>query len=328
MPLSEFSLIERYFAAQPYRRDDVRLGIGDDAAVLKVPAGHELVVAVDTLLAGVHFPHHTDPVAIGHKALAVNLSDMAAMGATPAWCTLSLSLPEADEPFVAGLAEGLFSLASQHGVALVGGDTVRGPLALSLQVMGLVPEGEALRRSGARPGDLIYVSGSLGDAGAGLAVALGELGGDGAAGLRQRLDRPTPRVALGEALRGIASAAIDISDGLLADLGHILTASGCGAALAVEQLPLSAALQELVGIERARELALGAGDDYELCFTIPPARRAVIEAIAAAQGVALSCIGSITAESGIALRLSGEPFAVSGSGYDHFAKSSDGGDDD
>lgn len=316
MPASEFSLIETYFAQRRLGRDDVVLGIGDDAALLRVPQGMELATAVDTLISGVHFPEHTLPSAIGHKALAVNLSDLAAMGAEPAWATLSLSMPEPDETFLQGFCDGFFALAERHAVELVGGDTVRGPLVLTVQVNGFVPEGEALTRSGARPGDLLYVSGTLGDAAAGLELVLGgKVAGDGAQFLRQRLDLPTPRIALGEALRGIATACIDLSDGLCADVGHIMERSHLGCELESGRLPLSPELLALRGEAAARRLALSGGDDYELCFSVPLQRERELLRLAASLNYPLTRIGELTNEVGV-LRVDGEP--VQGRGYDHF----------
>ena len=320
MSLSEFQLIQRYFPPQP-RRDDVLLGVGDDAALLRVPPGMELALSVDMLVAGRHFPQQTGARAIGHKALAVNLSDMAAMGAEPAWASLAISLPEADEDFVSAFAEGFMALADQYGVALVGGDTVRGPLCISVQIQGLVPAGQALTRSGARPGDAIYVSGFPGDAGAGLALVQGRLQGVGEAAasvLRRALDYPAPRVELGIALRGIASAAIDISDGLAADLGHILQASGHGAELVLEALPVSGALKQALP-EQAQQwaMALHAGDDYELCFTVPPARCTELE-----EGewpCTLQRIGTVVASPGIRfIDPQGAAVTVDAAGFDHF----------
>lgn len=315
MALNEFQLIERYFAAGGLRREDVVLGIGDDAALLRVPPGMELAVSIDTLVEGVHFPAGTQAAAVGHKALAVGLSDLAAMGAEPAWATLSLSLPEADEDWLGGFASGLSALAGRYGVQLVGGDTVRGPLVVTLQVHGLVPAGQALRRRGARPGDRVYVTGTLGDAGLGLRLLRGELQATAAdtAYARGRLDLPQPRVETGLALRGIASAAIDVSDGLAADLGHILEVGGVGAVIDASALPLSEALVRSVEPAAALELALTAGDDYELCFTVPAAK---VEDLA---GLSCTCIGQI--EAGCGLRVAaadGSPVPLDHLGFDHF----------
>ncbi|HHO67951.1 MAG TPA: thiamine-phosphate kinase [Gammaproteobacteria bacterium] len=315
MGLSEFELIDRCFR-RAGRRADVVLGIGDDAAVLAAPAGRQLVVALDTLNEGVHFLPDTSPADLGWKALAVNLSDVAAMGAEPAWLTLSLSLPRADVSWVSAFADGLFALADRYRMALVGGDTTRGPLSVSVQVMGFAEPGRELRRSGAAPGQAILVSGTLGDA----AAALGQLQATGKAdaALRARLDRPEPRVELGRRLAGLASACIDISDGLLADLGHVLEASGCGARIELAQLPRSGALR--AEQETALwDLQLAGGDDYELCFTVEPSRVAELEAAAAELGVPVTCIGETEKETGIrCLRPDGGLYRPPARGWDHF----------
>jgi thiamine-monophosphate kinase len=270
--MTEFDVIAHYFSQNFPKRTDVILGIGDDAALCTGPNGMQIVVCIDTLVEGIHFPVKTAPADIGYKALAVNLSDLAAMGATPAWMTLALTCPEMNETWLKGFSQGLLELAKKAQVSLIGGDTTRGPLTITIQITGLVPEGQALQRSGAQPGDGIYVTGTLGDAGLGLAsiqqqlklpVLIQEI-------VESRLNRPTPRLEIGQALRGIASSAIDISDGLIADLGHILKASGVGATLQRENLPLSIALSESLPLAQAQDLALSAGDDYELCFTVPP----------------------------------------------------------
>ncbi len=270
MSESEFEIIRRYFMRQSLKRDDVLTAIGDDAAVLRVPAGQELVVCMDTLVSGVHFPCETAASAIGHKSLAVNLSDLAAMGATPAWATLSLTLPENDSTWIDEFSRAFLALADRYNVQLVGGDTTRGPLSVTVQAHGLVSQGEALMRKGAAPGDRIYVTGTLGDAG--LALQLQE---SAPVSLRKKLDYPEPRIEAGQLLAGLASAAIDISDGLLADLGHLLEDADAGASLQVDSLPRSKAfissLQKSVSQQPSRyyELPLSAGDDYELCFTVP-----------------------------------------------------------
>jgi thiamine-monophosphate kinase len=317
--VGEFELIDRYFARLGAERADVVLGVGDDAALLRVPPGHELVAAVDTLVAGRHFLPDARADDVGWRALAVNLSDLAAMGATPAWATLALTLPELDEDWLEGFASGFGALATAHGVALVGGDTTRGPLTISVQLMGCVPEGRALRRSGARPGDLVYVTGWPGDAAAGLALLQGRLGGGGAnrATLVQRFNRPEPRVAFGPRLAGIASACIDVSDGLAQDLGRIASASGVGAVIRATELPLSRSLYALAGEERAREFALAGGDDYELLFTVPPAARAALAVQLGNGAPACHCIGEIVAGRGVrVLGPRGEQPAPPG--FDHF----------
>jgi thiamine-monophosphate kinase len=294
--LSEEVLIDRFFAALGAARRDVVLGVGDDGAVLEPPPGRQLVCVVDTLNEGVHFPLGTPPAALGHRLLAVNLSDLAAMGARPAWASLSLSLPTAEAAWLGEFARGLGALAEQHGVSLVGGDTVRGPLSLSLQALGFVPPGEALVRRGARPGDAVFVSGRLGAAAAGLrAFGAGERRG----ALVDAFLWPRPRVTLGRALRGLATAAIDVSDGLLTDLGRVLAASGAGASVAAGRLPLAAEAVAACGEAEARRLALTGGDDYELCFTVPAAAQAELQRRLADIPVPVTRIGRVEPEPGL-----------------------------
>ncbi len=312
---SEFDIIERYFS-RPALGDDVVLGVGDDAAVLNLPAGRQLVVAVDTLVAGRHFPETAAAFDIGWKALAVNLSDLAAMGATPTWATLALTLPTVEDDWLRDFAEGFYQLAETHRVSLVGGDTTRGPLSVTVQVQGHLPAGAALRRDAAAPEQALLVSGSLGDA----ACALRQLQHGAAADpeLLQRLNRPQPRVALGQALRGIAAAAIDISDGLLADLGHVLGASGCGATLWPDRLPTSAALQQLP-YEQRLACQYHGGDDYELCFTVPAERYAELQALRQRESLALTEIGVIESEPGVRCRYGdGRSESPPPWGFDHF----------
>ena len=317
---SEFDIIRRYFTRQQPRRGDVIAGIGDDAALLQVPAGSELAVCMDTLVAGVHFPESTTAAAIGHKALAVNLSDLAAMGATPAWATLSLTLPDSASGWLDSFSKAFFCLADRYGVQLVGGDITRGPLSVTVQAHGLVPGGRALRRQGAQPGDHLYVTGTLGDAG--LALRTGD---DVADALQQRLDYPEPRIAAGLLLRDYASAAIDISDGLLADLGHLLAAAGPGASINIDQLPRSIAFTEAIqqlGDERQawfHELPLSAGDDYELCFSVPEPACKPMETALSNQSIACTAIGVIEQEPGIRChRTNGEVYQAAAEGYQHF----------
>ncbi|MEG3789867.1 thiamine-phosphate kinase [Lysobacter sp. CCNWLW3] len=313
--MAEFDLIAR-IRQRVATRDDVVLGIGDDAAVLRAPAGRELVVAMDTLNAGVHFPAETAPADIGWKALAVNLSDLAAMAAEPAWCTLSLSLPQADQAWLDAFLDGFLGLAALHGVALVGGDTTRGPLSVCVTVHGLVEPGRALRRDGAQVGDTVWVSGTLGDAAGALAQWREGAAMDGF--LRERLNRPTPRLALLPALR-LAHAGIDVSDGLLADLGHVCAASGAGALVEVDALPASDALRANFDAETRRRLQAAGGDDYELCFTAPDAAREAILREAADAGVAVTAIGRVVEGEGVrAGRADGSPWQSTRDGYDHF----------
>jgi thiamine-monophosphate kinase len=321
MSLGEFELIKRFFADAGPRCEDVALGIGDDAALVRVPDGTELVVTVDTIVAGVHFPPDTSAQDIGYRALAVNLSDIAAMGAMPAWATLALTLPAADERWLEGFCSGFFSLAREHDVTLIGGDTTSGPLAITVQIMGYVPAGKAIRRSGARVGDSIFVSGHVGDAAAGLALIEKRAEAANAThrdALIARFLTPEPRIGVGHALRGHASAMIDISDGLGADLGHILEASSVGARIDAARLPLSLALTETFAAERALDLALRGGDDYELCFTLPKEHEPLIPGIAATAQCVLSRIGVIESKPGLRFE-DGRPVPLAQRGFDHFA---------
>jgi len=331
--LGEFELIDRWFAHLGARRDDVTLGVGDDGALLVPPVGQDLVAVLDTLVLGTHFLPDTPPESVGHRALAVNLSDVAAMGAEPAWALLALTLPSIDADWLERFARGFDALARQHGVALVGGDTTRGPLAVSVQLQGFAPRGHALRRGGARPGDLLCVTGTPGDAAAGLEVARRGYAPSGAAA-RELLDRfqfPTPRMAAGLRLRGFASACIDVSDGLAGDAGKLAAASGCGAIIDVDRLPLSQALRSHCGDAAARQHALHGGDDYELCFALPPDRLGPLlecwpQDPRAAQGLAgdplprWTVIGELRTAAGIGIRDGDSVTQVSQSGYDHFGR--------
>lgn len=315
--MSEFSLIDAIRARVAAARGDVVLGIGDDAALLDVPHGLRLVACTDTLVAGVHFPREAAPEDIGWKALAVNLSDLAAMGAEPAWALLALTLPEADARFVERFADGFAALAGAHEVALVGGDTTQGPLSVTVTALGTVPAGAALTRGGARAGDAVFVTGTLGDA----AAALRRLqdGKTAPAEWLARLHRPEPRIAAGLALRGIASACIDVSDGLLADLGHVCRASGVGAELDADLLPLSPALASAFDAATCRELALAGGDDYELCFTVPTPRQAGIAEALARAGSRATRIGRVVAGAGVRVAdARGNVLATPRTGWEHF----------
>ncbi len=315
MPLSEFEIIHQIFQQQKVERSDVVIGIGDDAAVIDVPAGFELAVSTDTLIANVHFPEDMKPKDIGYRALAVNLSDLAAMGAEPAWMTLALTLPEANNVWLKAFSSGLFRLAEQYDVQLIGGDTTRGALSITLQLHGFLPKGRRLTRSGAQVGDGIYVTGTLGDAAAGLKCWMRNE--QSSVWLKQRLARPTPRVETGIALRDLATSAIDISDGLLADLGHILDASHVGARLNLANLPLSLAICETVELEQARELALTGGDDYELCFTVPEDKED--EVIRLGDLCQITMIGRVEAEPGLRCMLGAVEYTLSDQGYQHFS---------
>ena len=312
--MDEFQLIRHYFAGLTATTEGVLLGIGDDAALLTVPAGHELVVTTDTLVAGRHFPEQTRPFDIGWKALAVNLSDLAAMGAKPCWFTLALTLPEQNADWLAGFSEGMKALADLHGIALVGGDTTRGPLSLTITAMGVVRARSAMRRDAASVGDLICVTGTLGDA----ALALRQLSHVQADhSLRRRLDRPTPRVEAGRLLAEWGRAAIDLSDGLAADLNHILIASQVGAELRAEKLPQSPAFTRAAPAD-ALQLQLHGGDDYELCVCLRSEDFQAAAPKLAALGVSLTRIGVITAEPGLRLRQGSVLRAIEPRGYQHF----------
>ena len=330
MAISEFEIIRRNFAGRGVDRGDVVIGIGDDGAVVRVPSDCDLVTVVDTLVVGVHFPHETRPQDVGHKALAVNLSDVAAMGAVPAWATLALTLPHADAAWLSAFARGFFGLAEQYGVQLVGGDTTYGPLTVTVQVQGWVRTGQAVRRSGARPGDVIYLTGSVGDAG--LALRAWQQNQDLPAVdgeyLFSRLHRPTPRCKEGEALSGAVTAMVDISDGLAADLGHILDASGVGATLNLQSIPLSPSFFAVTDsgkyylneAERLR-LALSAGDDYELCFTASAAQGRRVEELFSNFSCGCHAIGIIEAAPGLRLRQTdGTLLPLEHSGYEHFSQ--------
>jgi len=322
MSCGEFELIARYFNRVTSSRRDVEKGIGDDCALLNVPEKQTLAISTDTLVAGVHFLRDIHPADLGYKALAVNLSDLAAMGADPAWLTLAITLPEVNESWLAAFSDSLFELLDYYDMQLIGGDTTRGPLSLTLGIHGLVPTGRALKRSGAKPGDWIFVTGTLGDSAAGLSLlqhrhrlndpAVHEV-------LIKRHLRPMPRVLQGQALRNLATSAIDISDGLIADLGHILTASRVGARLNLEALPLSAALRDHFEPDQVLTWALSGGEDYELCFTVPEVNRGALDVALGHLGVPYTCIGQIAPEAdGLTLLENGKPRRFNHKGFDHF----------
>ena len=322
MAQGEFDLIARFFSRLGAERTDVRIGVGDDGAVVMPPSSRELVVVTDSLLEGVHFPPGSPAASIGHRAFAVNLSDIAAMGAEPAWALLALTLPRADQEWLAHFSRAAGDLCRKHGVALIGGDTTRGPLSITVTMVGIVPIGVALERKGGQPGDAVFVSGSPGDSAAGLALEQGRLhvaDPMSAQILRDRFLFPTPRCDIGVALRGLASACIDVSDGLGGDLEKLCAASGCGAELDAAALPVSESLLSAVGREAAREYALTGGEDYELLFTVPLARLgAMTNAVARGLGP-VTRIGSLVAGKGVRVFARGGVMQFSGSGFDHFA---------
>ena len=322
--MDEFELIRRFFT-RPARR--AVLGVGDDCALIALDAGRELALSTDMLVAGRHFLHDTEPEALGHKTLAVNLSDCAAAGAEPRYALLAVALPEANPDWLERFSRGLFALADRFGVELIGGDTTKGPLTLCVTIVGEVPAGRALLRSGARPGDTIWVSGELGTAAAGLAILLGKFDLPEPE-RRQAIDalqRPMPRVELGIALRGIASAALDVSDGCIGDLGHILERSAVGAEVDLSRLPCRDWLRARLAAKESRHFALGCvlagGDDYELCFTAPPERAARVLEAGRQAGVAVTAVGQIVAGAALLVRDEhGHPLDLSGlRAFDHFA---------
>jgi thiamine-monophosphate kinase len=322
--MNEFELIARHFQRAP-RSADVRIGIGDDGAVVAPAPGIEYVISVDMLVEGRHFAAGTDPAFLGHKTLAVNLSDLAAMGARPRFVLLAGALPAVDQAWLSAFMEGFDALAGRYGVELIGGDTTRGPRTLCVTAIGDLPAGSALTRAGAKPGDAIYVSGTLGDAALALAIAEARAHVEAALlrPMQRRLEAPEPRVALGQALRGIASSALDVSDGLTGDLAHVLAASRVGARIELAAVPCSDVLRALMrGTQRDLALAclLSGGDDYELCFTAAPAMREAVAALATALRLPLTQIGTITAAPGlVVLDEAGRPLASLPRAFDHFA---------
>ncbi|UJF18852.1 thiamine-phosphate kinase [Vibrio sp. SS-MA-C1-2] len=322
MSCNEFDLIARYFEQQNVNRNDVIVGIGDDCALLEVPEGCQIAISTDTLAAGTHFLADADPKLVAHKALAANLSDLAAMGADPAWVSLALTMPEADETWLTGFCEGFFSLAEYFNLQLIGGDTTKGPLSITITVQGFVPRGKSLRRSGAKIGDWIYVTGELGDSAAGLALILTPP--DKLNSIEKQLVErhylADPRIVTGITLREFASSAIDISDGLISDLGHILKQSNVAAIINVDNLPLS---PELIAshddLSQAQKIALTSGEEYELCFTVPNHKREQLTVEMQRNGINATCVGQI--KPGIGLQLLNNEQKVdwsSLSGYDHF----------
>lgn len=322
MACGEFDLIARYFDRFKSVRRDVQLGIGDDCALLAVPEKQLLAISTDTLVSGIHFLADIDPADLGYKALAVNLSDLAAMGADPAWLSLALTLPEVNEEWLKAFSDSLFEQMNYYGMQLIGGDTTRGPLSMTLTIHGLIPAGRALTRSGARIGDWIYVTGTLGDSAAGLAILQDRLQVADQASrdyLLARHLRPQPRVLQGQALRDLASSAIDLSDGLISDLKHVLKASECGARIELDELPMSQTLTSNTAAEQALRWALTGGEDYELCFTVPEINRGALEVALSHLGADYTCIGQIGPQSeGMKFYRDQQEVELPWSGYDHF----------
>ena len=326
MSLTEFQSIRDYFSKQSLQRNDVELGIGDDCALLSVPENKTLAVSVDVLVSGVHFPEQTAAEDIGYKSLAVSLSDLASMGAEPAWVTLAITLPQLDETWLNKFCEGFFGLANRYNVQLVGGDTTTGPLVITTQVGGYVGRNHGLRRSGAKAGDLVYVTGTVGEAGLGLQLLQGKLELPAqytklSNKLIERLNRPTPRIEIGKALLGTATAAIDVSDGVAADLNHILEMSYVGARLEVEKLPVSECFADIFRQAGGWEQALAAGDDYELLFTAPQGSEGKLQQIAEEYTCNITCIGQIEEQRGLRCYSENNLLALKHMGYEHFKES-------
>jgi thiamine-monophosphate kinase len=318
--VKEFQLIEQFFKNKGQKRRDVMLGIGDDCALVQPAEGKVIAISCDTLVEGVHFFSDMPAHALGYKSLAVNLSDLAAMGAEPAWMTLALSLPDVNQQWLADFSSGLFEAAEYYGVALVGGDTTRGPRCINVTINGQVPKGKALKRSGAKIGDWVFVTGSLGDSALGLDMLRNKqvIKPEHKEYLLNRHYYPTPRVLAGQALRGLASSAIDLSDGLVSDLSHILKASNVGAVIDAHAIPLSSSLTESVGAEQALAYALTGGEDYELLFTVPEAQRGAIDTALLHAGVKFVKIGQICSGNKIKFTLDGQPFTPEFKGFEHF----------
>lgn len=310
MSLGEFSLIDKFFKKTTLKNAETRLGIGDDCALLSIPSGYELAITTDTMVENVHFFPNANPAQLGHKLLAVNLSDLAAMGAKPLAVTLALTLPKVDENWLHEFSTGFLNLAQQHRVDLIGGDTTKGALTLTVQAMGLVPAGKALKRSNAQVGDLVFMSGFLGDAGLGLKIMQGQK--FNAENTLARFHQPKPRIETGLALRDVANACIDISDGLVSDLGHILKQSGVGATVEFEKLPLSNEVKNYIQQTGDWQMPLISGDDYELCFTVSPQN---------AHRIPENCthIGFIDSQAGLRLKKDGQIQTITAKGYEHFS---------
>lgn len=319
--MKEFEIIKEFFTEQAVNRKDVIMGIGDDCAVVSSTANQNIVVTTDTLVAGVHFPLNTSPKAIGHKAVAVNLSDIAAMGAKPSWISLAITLPEINEEWIKEFCKGAFDLCEFYNVQIIGGDTTQGPLSITITAQGITPENNFLSRSGAKAGDWIYVTGDLGDA----ALALkhyqeGVLSiSESIESVQQKLDFPKPRVLAGQTIREYASSAIDISDGLLSDLGHICKASQVGANVVLDSIPLSETMKESQSIENAIDFALNGGDDYELLFTVSEDKKVGLETAIAHSNNIVTCIGQINATQTITTTLNNKAVPIKSSGFEHFS---------
>ncbi len=319
--MKEFELIKHFFTEQAVKRKDVLLGIGDDCAVIANTENQNIVVTTDTLVAGVHFPLNTPARAIGHKAVAVNLSDIAAMGAKPSWLSLAITLPEVSNEWLTEFCRGIFDLCEYYNVELIGGDTTQGPLSITITAQGLTPEGKYLSRAGAKAGDWLYVTGEIGDAALALQHINEEVSLESAfiEPIKNKLDYPKPRVLAGQTLREYASSAIDISDGLIADLGHICQASNVGANIVLDAIPLSSIMRESLPLKDAINLALTGGDDYELLFTVSEDNKVAMETSLSHAGTPVTCIGQINASQNISTTLNNKPVPINNAGFEHFS---------
>lgn len=323
--MKEFELIKRYFTEQAIKRKDVVLGIGDDCAVVSPTARHNIAITTDTLVAGVHFPLETSARAIGHKSIAVNLSDLAAMGAEPTWISLAITLPEVEPKWIEEFCQSVFELCEFYNVQLIGGDTTQGPLSITVTAQGLVPVERHISRTGAKAGDWIYVTGEIGDAALALKHIFNEVNvaPEYIDSVRQSLDFPVPRILAGQALREYASAAIDLSDGLISDLGHICRASQVGANIVLDDLPISNALRDTVGLEKAYEMALSGGDDYELLFTVSEDNKVGMETALANTNNTITCIGQINRSEKITTTLNSKTVPIHAKSFEHFSSGKD-----
>jgi len=323
--MKEFELIKRFFTEQAIKRKDVLLGIGDDCALVTPAERQNIAITTDTLVAGVHFPHETSARAIGHKSIAVNLSDLAAMGAEPSWVSLALTMPEVDLPWIEEFCRGVFDLCEFYNVQLIGGDTTQGPLSITVTAQGLTPIDKHITRSGAKAGDWIYVTGEIGDAALALKGIFKEvdIAPEYQESVRKSLDFPPPRILAGQALREYASSAIDLSDGLISDLEHICAASKVGANIVLEDLPISNALRDTVGMEKAFDIALVGGDDYELLFTVSEDNRVGMETALANTGNTITCIGQLNGSEKITTTLDSKPVAINAKSFEHFSQRRD-----
>ena len=322
--MKEFELISRYFTEQIVNRKDVYLGIGDDCALVTPGERQHIAVTTDTLVAGVHFPLNTSARAIGHKSIAVNLSDLAAMGAEPSWISLAITLPEIHESWIDEFCTGVFDLCEFYNVQLIGGDTTQGPLSITVTAQGQIPFEKHISRSGARAGDWLYVTGEIGCAALALQHIQGKVkvASKHQTNIQKRLDFPTAQVLAGQALREYATSAIDLSDGLIADLGHICKASGVGANIVLDALPISLALSDTLGLESAYDLALKGGDDYELLFSVAEDNKVGMETALANSGNKITCIGQLNGSERITTTLNNKPINIEVQNFEHFSKPS------